>query len=85
MDTPVVLAGDFNMDVSAAKIAQMIGRADFLDAFRSEHTPTTPDSLFSTGRVIDRIFVRGLRFNTAQVHRSTSGSDHYPLSVRIDF
>jgi endonuclease/exonuclease/phosphatase family metal-dependent hydrolase len=85
MDTPVILAGDLNMDVSAGNVAQRIARAGFQDAFRSQHAATTPHSLFADGRVIDWIFARGFHSGTAQVHRSVSGSDHYPLSARLDF
>jgi len=85
-DTAVVLAGDFNMDVSAGEMAQVIRRADFQDAFTNQHTPTTPNSFFADGRVIDWILLRGsLRSDTPQVHSSVSGSDHYPLSVTADF
>ena len=85
-DTAVVLAGDLNMDVSAGDVAQAIRRADFQDAFTNQHTPTTPNSFFADGRVIDWIFLRGsLRSDTPQVHSSISGSDHYPLSVTADF
>ena len=85
-DTAVVLAGDFNMDVSGGDVAKAIRRADFQDAFTNQHTPTTPNSFFTDGRVIDWIFSRGpLRSNTPQVHHSVSGSDHYPLSVTLDF
>jgi endonuclease/exonuclease/phosphatase family metal-dependent hydrolase len=83
--TPVVLAGDFNMDVSLGGVAQLIGRAGFQDAFRNRHGATTPDSLFANGRVIDGIFARGLRSDAGQIHRSVSASDHYPLSVRMNF
>jgi endonuclease/exonuclease/phosphatase family metal-dependent hydrolase len=85
-DTAVVLAGDFNMDVSAEDFAKAIRRADFQDAFTNQHTPTTPNAFFTEGRVIDGIFSRGpLRSGTPQVHHSISGSDHYPLSVTLDF
>ncbi|MGB9435767.1 MAG: endonuclease/exonuclease/phosphatase family protein, partial [Candidatus Acidiferrum sp.] len=85
-DTAVVLAGDFNMDVSGGDVAKAIRRADFQDAFTNQHTPTTPNSFFTDGRVIDWIFSRGpLRSDTPQVHHSVSGSDHYPLSVTLDF
>ena len=85
-DTAVVLAGDLNMDVSAGDVAQAIRRADFQDAFTNQHTPTTPNSFFADGRVIDWIFLRGsLRSDTPQVYSSVSGSDHYPLSVTADF
>jgi endonuclease/exonuclease/phosphatase family metal-dependent hydrolase len=84
--TTVVLAGDFNMDVSAGDVAQAITRADFQDAFRNQHAPTTPNSFFADGRVIDWIFSRGsLRPDTPQVHSSVSCSDHYALSVTLDF
>jgi endonuclease/exonuclease/phosphatase family metal-dependent hydrolase len=85
-DAAVVLAGDLNMDVSAGDVAQAIRRADFQDAFTDQHVPTTPNSLFAEGRTIDWIFSRGtLGSKAPQVHRSVSGSDHYPLSVRLGF
>jgi endonuclease/exonuclease/phosphatase family metal-dependent hydrolase len=85
-DTALVLAGDFNMDLSAGDVAKAIRLSDFQDAFINQHTPTTPNSFFTEGRVIDWIFSRGpLRSDTPQVHHSASGSDHYPLSVTLDF
>ena len=85
-DAAVVLAGDLNMDASAGDVAQAIRRADFQDAFTNQHSPTTPKSFFVDGRVIDWIFSRGsLRSDTPQVHSLVSGSDHYPLSVTLDF
>jgi len=85
-DAAVVLAGDLNMDASAGDVAQAIRRADFQDAFTNQHSPTTPKSFFVDGRVIDWIFSRGtLGPDAPQVHRSVSGSDHYPLSVRFGF
>ena len=85
-DAVVVLAGDLNMDVSAGDVAQAIRRANFQDAFTDQHVPTTPNSFFAEGRVIDWIFSRGtVGCNAPQVHRSVSSSDHYPLSVRLGF
>ena len=85
-ETAVLLAGDLNMEVSAGDVAKAIRSADFQDAFANQHTPTTPNSLFTEGRVIDWIFSRGsLRSDTPQVHHSVSGSDHYPLSVKLNF
>ena len=85
-DTVALLAGDLNMDVSAGDVAQAIRRADFQDAFTNQHTPTTPNSFFAEGRVIDWIFSRGtLGPDAPQVHRSVSCSDHYPLSVWLLF
>lgn len=85
-DTPVLLAGDLNMDVSVGNTAQAMHRADFRDTFETHHTPTTPSSFFEEGRMIDWIFARGpVRSGLPQVHRSIAGSDHYPLSVCLDF
>ena len=84
-DEAIIVAGDFNMDVSGGGAAQIIRSSNFQDAFAGEHVPTTPNSFFTEGRVIDWIFSRGsLRPGTAQVHRSAVGSDHYPLSANLD-
>ena len=84
--TPVLLAGDFNLDASDATVASAISRGQFQDAFRNQHVRTTPDSLFADGRTIDWVFSRGpMRPSQPQVYRSVSASDHYPLSVTFDF
>lgn len=85
-DTPILLAGDFNLDLSAGSSAQTIRRGRFQDTFANGHLPTTPGSFFENGRVIDWIFSRGpMRSSQPQVHSSVSASDHYPLSVKLDF
>jgi len=85
-NTPIVLAGDFNLDVSAGSAATAISRAQFLDAFANQHRPTTPHSFLEPGRVIDWIFTRGpVRLSRPEVHRSVSASDHYPLSITLSF
>jgi endonuclease/exonuclease/phosphatase family metal-dependent hydrolase len=83
-NTPIVLAGDFNLDVSRGPAATAISRAKFQDAFANEHLPTTPHSFLEQGRIIDWIFTRGpIRTSQPQVHRSVSASDHYPLSITL--
>jgi len=85
-DTPILLAGDLNFDVSEGTAAQEIRRAQFQNAFANQQMPTTLDSFFEHGRVIDWIFSRGpIRTSVPQVHRSVSASDHYPLSIKLDF
>jgi endonuclease/exonuclease/phosphatase family metal-dependent hydrolase len=85
-DTFILLAGDFNLDVSQAAAASAISRAQFQDAFANQHVPTTPGSFLEHGRIIDWIFTRGrVRASQPQVHRSVSASDHYPLSVEMAF
>jgi endonuclease/exonuclease/phosphatase family metal-dependent hydrolase len=84
--TPILLAGDFNLDVSGGAVAMAIRRAQFQDAFADQHRATTPDSFLADGRTIDWIFSRGpMRSSQPEVHRSVSASDHYPLSATFDF
>lgn len=83
-NTPILLAGDFNLDVSQTPAATSISRARFQDAFANQHVPTTPGSFLEHGRIIDWIFTRGrVRVSQPQVHRSVSASDHYPLSASL--
>ena len=86
-DTPILLAGDFNLDLSRGPAAASISRAQFQDAFANQQAPTTPSrSLLHHGRLIDWMFARGpIRVRQPQVHRSISASDHYPLSLSLSF
>ncbi len=85
-NTPIVLGGDFNLDVSGASDATAMSRAQLQDAFANQHAPTTPHSFLEQGRTIDWIFTRGsIRSIEPQVHRSISASDHYPLSITLAF
>jgi endonuclease/exonuclease/phosphatase family metal-dependent hydrolase len=86
-DTPILLAGDFNLDLFRGPAAASISRAQFQDAFANQHVPITPArSLIVPGRTIDWIFARGPVCATrSQLHRSISASDHYPLSVAFSF
>jgi endonuclease/exonuclease/phosphatase family metal-dependent hydrolase len=84
--TPILLAGDFNLDVSQGAASRAISRAQFQDAFANQHAPTTPGSFLERGRTIDWIFTRGpVRAGQPNVHRSVSASDHYPLSMYMAF
>jgi endonuclease/exonuclease/phosphatase family metal-dependent hydrolase len=83
-DTPILLAGDFNLDASTGPSATAISRAQFQDAFANHHAPTTPGSFLEHGRAIDWVFARGpVRGYQPRVHHSVSASDHYPLSIEL--
>lgn len=83
---PIVLAGDFNLDVSEGAGAAALSQAQFQDAFANHQVPTTPHSLLEEGRIIDWIFTRGLpRSSEPKVHHSVRASDHYPLSMTLTF
>ena len=83
--TPIILAGDLNMDVSRNAAADAARQAQFQSASAERPVPTTPSrSLFERGRAIDWIFTRGsLPALRSQVHSSVSASDHYPLCVQL--
>jgi hypothetical protein len=80
---PFLLAGaKVILDVSVWPAATAIHRAQFHDAFANQHAPTTPHSFLEQGRIIDWLFMGGpIRASQAEVHRSVSTSDHYPLSI----
>jgi endonuclease/exonuclease/phosphatase family metal-dependent hydrolase len=83
---PIVLAGDFNLDVSEGPGATALSQAQFYDAFANHHVPTTPHSLLEKGRIIDWIFTRGpVRSSEPTVHGALKASDHYPLSITVKF
>jgi endonuclease/exonuclease/phosphatase family metal-dependent hydrolase len=85
--TPIIVAGDLNLDASRSVAADLIRQANFHRAFSDQHARTTPPrSLFDRGQVIDWIVTRGsVRTASFQVHSSVSASDHYPLSLKIAF
>jgi endonuclease/exonuclease/phosphatase family metal-dependent hydrolase len=84
--TPVLLAGDFNLDASAGNPAAAIRQAQFQNVFANQHPATTPNTFFEDGRAIDWIFSRGpIRPDQPKVHRSVRASDHYPLSITLHF
>jgi endonuclease/exonuclease/phosphatase family metal-dependent hydrolase len=85
--TPILLAGDLNLDVSRSVAANAIREAQFLGTASTEPVRTTPSrSLFDKGGPIDWIFARGsVRVAPLRIYNSVSASDHYPLSVRLAF
>ena len=85
--TPIVVAGDLNLDASQSAAAGLITEAHFHRTFSDQHMRTTPPrSLFDRGQVIDWILTRGsVKAASLQVHTSVSASDHYPLSLKMHF
>jgi endonuclease/exonuclease/phosphatase family metal-dependent hydrolase len=85
-DTPVLLAGDFNLVAAAGNAAMAIHKAQFQNAFTNQHLAPTPNTFFEDGRAIDWIFSRGpVRPDQPRVYRSVTASDHYPLSITLHF
>jgi endonuclease/exonuclease/phosphatase family metal-dependent hydrolase len=84
--TPLLIAGDLNLDAAQGNVAADLSQAMFFNPFSGKQLRTRPArSLFDRARTIDWLFVRGhLHIERPSVHRSIRASDHYPLSVIVD-
>lgn len=83
--SPVIVAGDFNLDASKPEILNVLERAQFRSAVPTARVPTTPGRhLLEPGRHIDWAFVRGpAQASRGRVHYSIRASDHYPISFDL--
>lgn len=83
---PLVMAGDYNMDVTRTSALAALTQARFRSVFSKPPDRTTPGSLLERGRPIDWIFTRGpVRSDCACVHTTVTASDHFPLSAKVAF
>jgi endonuclease/exonuclease/phosphatase family metal-dependent hydrolase len=84
-ESPMIVAGDLNLDASKDEAHLAFARAGFQDAVTSARTPTTPSrGLFEPGRRIDWAFIRGpIRAGSGRVHNQVNASDHYPISFNL--
>jgi len=83
---PLVMAGDYNMDVARTAALAALTQARFRSVFSNPPDRTTPGSFLERGRPIDWIFTRGpVRVGCSRVHTSITASDHYPISVQLVF
>jgi len=85
--TPIVLAGDMNLNIPRYDAVSELKHEDFRSPFTDQQVRTTPaKSLLDRGSTIDWIFTRGpIRATQPQVHSSVTASDHYPLSLTLSF
>jgi len=84
-DMPVVIAGDFNCDVTQATFSEIIQDAQIRNSFVGEARQTTTRHRKILGsRAIDYVLHRSpVRAESATVHALSSGSDHFPLSLTL--
>jgi endonuclease/exonuclease/phosphatase family metal-dependent hydrolase len=82
---PLVIAGDFNLDLSKDSALSAFAAAGFQDAIGCPRTPTTTSrGLFDRGHRIDWAFVRGpVQASSGRVHNQVRASDHYPISFTL--
>lgn len=84
-DAPVVLAGDFNFDVTQGTVVPPLRATNVRNPFADCRAETTmPHRASRRPRAIDWILIRGaLRSEDPCVCASASGSDHFPLSLTL--
>ena len=84
-EIPVVLAGDFNCDLTQPTFSEAIHVGEFMNPFAGEALRVTIRERKSRGsRAIDWVLHRGMVSSESPVvHTSVSGSDHFPLSLTL--
>jgi len=82
---PIIVAGDFNMNVMRNGALQAIKRSGFHKIPSEELTPTTPKRhARRIAEPIDWILTLGpVQTANLRVHDSVSVSDHYPISMEL--
>jgi len=85
-DVPVVIAGDFNFDLTLEPPASAIAGALLNNPLHNGIVrPTTTESRLGRARAVDWVLTRGpLSYAEVVLHRSVRASDHYPLSLVIN-
>ena len=77
-DIPVIIAGDFNFDLSVKGVVETFQ----MPFNHGKSRPTTTQSGVNNGRAVDWIVFRGPAEDaTLEVHDGVRASDHYPLSL----
>ena len=84
-DVPVVVAGDFNFDLTQEPVASVVASTPFNNTFNNGNVrPTTTQSRLGRARVVDWVLTRGpLEHVEVELHGSVCASDHYPLSLSL--
>lgn len=84
-DMAVVIAGDFNFDLSQPPAATLVSNMQFANQFNHNcRRPTTDRSGLRGARAIDWILSSGpVAVTEPRLHDSIRTSDHYPLSLVV--
>src|SRR5271166_5158441 len=82
---PIIVAGDFNFDLSRQPAASLLAVSPLNSPFQSGTVrPTTTRSRLGRARTIDWILIRGpLACVGAELHDFVLASDHYPVSLTL--
>ena len=84
-ETPVVVAGDFNFDLSRVPAAPLIANMRLDNPFaRPGGRPTVPGGHHAKTVAIDWILTgKALSASDPEIHDSVGASDHYPLTLQL--
>lgn len=84
--SPIIVAGDFNFDLSKPPAASLLAVSPLSSPFESGSVrPTTPRSRLGRARAIDWVLTRGpLTCVGAELHDFVLASDHYPVSLTLE-
>ena len=84
MDVPVIVAGDFNFDLTAGCNARLAAERGFRNPFADLKLRTARSHWPPCKRAIDWVLTRGpITPIMQQVNSSATGSDHYPLLLAL--
>ena len=84
-ESPMILAGDFNIESRNSTAISAIHAAGLQDATNLSNLPTTVARRFHRPKSIDRIYVCGAVACEGRVHDSVQASDHNPVSAILRF
>lgn len=81
--SPVLIAGDFNLNAGEGDVAVALHVAGFVGTARLPDVPTAvARGVFAQAQCIDWVFLsREVVLSESQVHETVSASDHYPISA----
>jgi endonuclease/exonuclease/phosphatase family metal-dependent hydrolase len=86
LDAMVLAAGDFNSNITSGRERLALEDVGFENPFASLRVPTIVSGSFGRARAIDWVLIRGgITARSPQVHNSVRASDHYPLSLTLQF
>jgi len=85
LQTPTLLAGDLNFDISEGRTNTLTQSAGFRNVLGQARFYTRPaHNLFGSPRTIDWALVSGpVAATEGEVHAKVKASDHYPLSFTL--
>jgi endonuclease/exonuclease/phosphatase family metal-dependent hydrolase len=84
-DTPVLVAGDFNFDLSRGPVARLIADSQLDSPFADLGSrPIGRNRTYGQHAAIDWILTgNGLVASRPEIQNATGASDHHPISVQI--